>query len=90
MYLKQHLPWWLLFLLFNGMILLLGLLDAAIPDLSVLYIVAINSVLLVIFAVWQYARGRRYTRELLSLETVEDIDTLPCPSRPSSRPSMSA
>ncbi|WP_342387809.1 sensor histidine kinase [Salinicoccus bachuensis] len=79
MHLKQHLPWWLLFLLFNGMILLLGLLDASIPDLSVVYIVIVNSVLLVIFAVWQYTRGRRYTREVLSMETVEDIDTLPQP-----------
>jgi OmpR family two-component system bacitracin resistance sensor histidine kinase BceS len=79
MYLKQHLPWWLLFILFNGMILLLGLLDASIPDVSILYIVTINSVLLVIFAAWQYARGRQYKRELLSLEKVEDIDALPKP-----------
>lgn len=82
MYLKQTLPWLLLFLFFNVLILSIGLLDSAIPNLSVLYICIINTVVLSGFLIWDYFRGREYRRELMGIEHIDEIDSLPVPVTP--------
>lgn len=82
MYLRQRLPWILLFSLFNGLILSIGLLDSAVPNLSVIYICLINTVVLILFLVWDYFRGRDYRRELMAIDHIKDTDSLPKPVTP--------
>lgn len=84
-YFKQTLPWILLFCLFNLSILFLGLLDTEIPDLSVAYIVMINGVMLVLFIIWDFFKGRGYRHEFMNLEKIEEADTLPHPVGPSQK-----
>lgn len=81
-YFKQTLPWILLFCFFNLSILFLGLLDSEIPGLSVLYIVIINGVILVFFIIWDFLNGRRYRKEFMKLENIEEVDILPYPAKP--------
>ncbi|MCG1009784.1 sensor histidine kinase [Salinicoccus sp. ID82-1] len=80
MYFTQHLPWWLLFILINAVTLGIGLLDVSISNLSILYIVVINSIIMVLFAIWQYASGRHYEKELMKMNDIEDIESLPVPT----------
>ncbi|MFC3418956.1 sensor histidine kinase [Salinicoccus hispanicus] len=80
MYFSQHLPWWLLFILINGVTLGIGLLDVSVSDLSILYIALINTLIFILFAIWQYVRGRKYTKELMKMDDIDDIESLPLPT----------
>lgn len=82
MYMKQTLPWILLFIAFNLSILLLGMLDTDIPYLSVLYIFIVNLVMLFLFLLWDFFRGRNYRIDLMSVEKIEETDSLPAPETP--------
>ncbi|WP_027963755.1 sensor histidine kinase [Halalkalibacillus halophilus] len=82
MYMKQILPWLILFIGFNLSILLLGLLDTDIPNFSVIYIVIMNTVILSLFLLWDFSRGRNYWRELMKIEKIDETDSLPEPETP--------
>lgn len=82
MYMKQTLPWILLFIAFNLSILLLGMLDPGIPYLPVLYIFIVNTVMLFFFLLWDFFRGRNYRLELMRMEKIEETDSLPAPETP--------
>lgn len=79
MYFTYHLRWWLLFVVINCVTLGIGLLDVALPNLSILYIVVINTVIFILFAIWQYFKDRNYTKELMKIDDIEDIEGLPVP-----------
>ncbi|SDC23626.1 two-component system, OmpR family, bacitracin resistance sensor histidine kinase BceS [Pelagirhabdus alkalitolerans] len=82
MYFKQVLPWLILFSVFNLSILSIGFLDTDIPNFSVIYIVIINTVILGVFILWDFSKGRSYWRELMKMEKIEEVDSLPVPETP--------
>ncbi|GAB3057371.1 sensor histidine kinase [Salinicoccus sesuvii] len=79
MYFTNHLRWWLLFILINCVTLGIGLLDIAVNNLSIVYIVIINTVIFLLFAIYHYFKDRNYVKELMKMEDVEDIEGLPVP-----------
>ncbi|WP_017549125.1 sensor histidine kinase [Salinicoccus carnicancri] len=81
-YIKQKMPWILVFCLLSLSILILGLLDTEIPGISLIYIVVVNLVIFLIFLGVDYYKGRKYRKEFKSLERISDIDTLPPPETP--------
>ena len=81
-YIKQKMPWILVFCILSLSILALGLLDTEIPNISLLYISAVNLVIFLIFVAVDYYRGRKYRNEFRSLEIISDIDSLPAPETP--------
>lgn len=74
MYLKEHLPWIILFVLFNISILVIGLIDTSIPDISVVYIVIVNTLMLLVFIIVDYMRKREFYRDIKSLTEPDDVD----------------
>ncbi|UJL47166.1 sensor histidine kinase [Virgibacillus sp. NKC19-16] len=82
MYIRQTVPWMILFIVFNLSILLLGILDTEIPILSVIYIFIINTVILSLFLMWDFFRGRNYRLELMNIERIDETDSLPAPATP--------
>lgn len=82
MYGKQIIPWVCLFLFFNASILFLGYLDPDIPNISVNYIVVINTVGLIVFVIWLYLRDRNFWNEFITLEELGEIESLPIPESP--------
>lgn len=74
MYIKEHLPWIILFLMFNASIVVIGLIDSSIPDLSVMYVIMINTLMLVIFIIWDYMRQRNFYSDIKNLNVPDDID----------------
>src|SRR5690625_5483526 len=75
-------PWIMLFCLLSLSILILGLLDTEIPNVSLIYIAVVNLVIFLMFLVIDYYRGRKYRQEFGSLERISDIDSLPVPETP--------
>ena len=72
----------MLFCLLSLSILILGLLDTEIPNVSLIYIAVVNLVIFLMFLVIDYYRGRKYRQEFGSLERISDIDSLPVPETP--------
>lgn len=73
MYWKENAPVFILFLLFNSSILLIGLLDNGIPNISVIYIFTVNFIILIIYIVWDYVRKRKFYIEFENLGTLNDM-----------------
>lgn len=73
MYWKENAPVILLFLLFNVSIVLIGLLDNGIPNISVIYIFFFNFMIFIAYIVWDYVRKRNFYREFENLETLNDV-----------------
>lgn len=82
MYMKQTAPWIFLFIFINLSILSIGVIDADIPNLPLLYICIVNTVTLSFFLVWDYFRGKNYREEFMRIEKIEEIDSLPVPVTP--------
>lgn len=82
MYFKEHLPWIILFVLFNISILIIGLIDTSIPDISVIYIVIVNTLMLLVFIIVDYMRKREFYRDIKSLNEPDDIDGCHMPKTP--------
>src|SRR5699024_1961797 len=53
-----------------------------IPNFSVVYIFIINTVILFLFLLWDFFRGRNYRRELMKIERIDETDSLPSPVTP--------
>lgn len=85
MYVREHYPWILLFIFFNIFILITGLIDTTIPSIAVIYIVVINSVVLIIFCIWDYTRQRQFYKDIKTLNTHDDIDAFHAPKTPLQR-----
>lgn len=73
MYWKENVAVILLFLLFNVSILLIGLLDNGIPNISVIYIFFFNFIIFIVYIIWDYIRKRKFYREFENLETLNDV-----------------
>lgn len=82
MYMRQTLPWILLFIVFHLSILFIGMIDTDIPHLPVLYICIINTVMLSLFLIWDFFRGRNYRLEFMRIKRIEETDSLPAPVTP--------
>ena len=73
MYWKENIPVFILFFLFNISILLIGLLDNGIPDVSVIYIFFFNFIIFIVYIIWDQTRKRKFYMEIKNLETLNDI-----------------
>lgn len=73
MYWKENIPVFILFFLFNISILLIGLLDNGIPDVSVIYIFFFNFIIFIIYLMWDYMRKRKFYSEFKNLGTLNDM-----------------
>lgn len=73
MYWKENVPIILLFFLFNISILLIGLLDNGIPNISVIYIFFFNLIIFTVYIIWDYVRKRKFCKEFENLETLNDV-----------------
>lgn len=76
MYLKEQLPWFILFIVLNISILIIGLIDPSIPNISLLYLVIVNGVVFTGFTIWDYFRKRDFYKDIKSLNEPDDIDAL--------------
>lgn len=74
MYLKEHLPWIMLFILFNISIAVIGWIDSTIPDISIMYVIMINTFLLLVFVSWDYLRKRQFYKDIRTLNEPDDVD----------------
>src|SRR5699024_10340225 len=73
MYWKENVQIILLFFLFNSYILLIGLLDNGIPNISVIYIFFFNLIIFTVYIIWDYVRKRKFCKEFENLETLNDV-----------------
>ena len=72
MYFKENGPVFILFTVFNAVILLIGLIDSSIPNVSVIYIFLFNLLIFAVYIVWDMLRKREFYTELFKLETLDD------------------
>lgn len=77
MYFKENISVIILFLIMNSFIVLVGLVDSGIPNVSIIYLVLFNLLILIIYLVWDFNRKRVFSKEfdgLMTLNDLEDID----------------
>lgn len=72
MYFKENISTFLLFMSFNAVILLIGLLDNSIPNIAVTYIFLFNLLIFVLYIAWDFIRRRPFNNEFQKLETLND------------------
>ncbi len=73
MYWRENLPVFILFIFFNLSLLLIGLLDTGIPDISVIYIFLFNLIIFMIYLVWDYTRRRGFDDDFNNLGDLDDV-----------------
>ncbi|WP_462421735.1 sensor histidine kinase [Salinicoccus sp. Marseille-QA3877] len=73
MYWQENIPVFILFFLLNISILLIGLLDNGIPNISVIYIFLFNLIILIVYIIWDYGRKRKFYNDFENLETLNDV-----------------
>ena len=73
MYVKENIPVFLLFLVFNAVILLIGYIDNSIPNVAVIYIFLFNLFIFIIYIAWDFIRRKRFNNDFQNLETLDDV-----------------
>ena len=73
MYVKENIPVFLLFLVFNAVILLIGYIDNSIPNVAVIYIFLFNLLIFIIYIAWDFIRRKRFNNDFQNLETLDDV-----------------
>ena len=58
----------------NSFIVLVGLVDSGIPNVSIIYLVLFNLLILVIYLAWDFNRKRVFSKEFDGLMTLNDIE----------------
>ena len=74
MYFKENISVIILFLIMNSFIVLVGLVDSGIPNVSIIYLVLFNLLILVIYLAWDFNRKRVFSKEFDGLMTLNDIE----------------
>lgn len=72
MYFKENISTILLFIGFNGVILLIGFIDNSIPNVAVTYIFLFNLLIFLTYITWDYVRKRQFNNEFKNLESLDD------------------
>lgn len=85
MYVKENIPVFLLFAAFNAVILLIGLIDSSIPNISVIYISLFNLLIFVVYIIWDVIRKRKFNSSFQSLESLDDVVGMPAGETPNQR-----
>ncbi|CAD2073371.1 sensor protein BceS [Jeotgalicoccus coquinae] len=85
MYIKENIPVFLLFSVFNLVILLIGFIDNSIPNIAVLYIFIFNLLIFIIYIVWDLIRRKQFTSDLAHLESLDDVVGMSSGSTPEQR-----
>ena len=58
----------------NSFIVLVGLVDSGIPNVSIIYLVLFNLLILVIYLAWDFNRKRVFSKEFDGLMTLNDVE----------------
>ena len=74
MYFKENISVIILFLIMNSFIVLVGLVDSGIPNVSIIYLVLFNLLILVIYLAWDFNRKRTFSKEFDGLKTLNDME----------------
>ena len=79
MYFKENISVIILFLIMNSFIVLVGLVDSGIPNVSIIYLVLFNLLILIIYLVWDFNRKRVFSKEFDGLMTLNDLEGIDKP-----------
>ena len=79
MYFKENISVIILFLIMNSFIVLVGLVDSGIPNVSIIYLVLFNLLILIIYLVWDFNRKRVFSKEFDGLMTLNDMEGIDKP-----------
>ena len=58
----------------NSFIVLVGLVDSGIPNVSIIYLVLFNLLILVVYLAWDFNRKRVFSKEFDGLMTLNDVE----------------
>ena len=79
MYFKENINIAVLFIIMNSFIVLIGMLDNGIPNVSVIYLILFNLLIFIIYLAWDIVRKWKFQNEFDALGNLNDVETVDQP-----------
>lgn len=80
MYFKENISVSILFLVMNAFIVLIGLLDRGIPNVSIIYMILFNLLVFIIYLAADYIRKKQFQNDFDALTSLNEVEAIDRPS----------